>query len=278
LTRNRVALLPNLPTAHEQGLVNVEADVWFGFSFPRNTPDLIVRRLHQATVEAMATSAVRQRVEGLGATLVEPERATPEYLAGFVRSEIEKWAPPIRPVAYRWNDPRTTHDFRNGSKASGQQGGWHVRFTPDRARACRTVVFPAGAQRSVVGSLLHRGCMSTPDLFMRRFAGEPFDPKRRGKEAIWARWKSRVETDFFGEGELMVRKPRAPAMSKEAMRQESERLVREAMARNVTIVRGKTRLDVKCSKCGAPNRVSAKVDHGRVEYACKECGHKQKTF
>jgi Tripartite tricarboxylate transporter family receptor len=164
LTRNRVALLPNLPTAHEQGLVNVEADVWFGFSFPRNTPDLIVRRLHQATVEAMATSAVRQRVEGLGATLVEPERATPEYLAGFVRSEIEKWAPPIRPVAYRWNDPRTTHDFRNGSKASGQQGGWHVRFTPDRARACRTVVFPAGSTtvggRQFIASWMHEHARS----------------------------------------------------------------------------------------------------------------------
>jgi len=46
----------------------------------------------------------------------------------------------------------------------------------------------------------------------------------------------------------MLRKPRAPAMAKEAMRKESERLVREAMARNVTITRGHTRLDVKCSK------------------------------
>jgi tripartite-type tricarboxylate transporter receptor subunit TctC len=96
LTRNRVAQLPNLPTAREQGLANVEADVWFGFFFPRGTPDPIVRRLHQATVEAMATPAVRQRVEGLGATLVERERATPEYLAAFVRSEIERWAPPIK--------------------------------------------------------------------------------------------------------------------------------------------------------------------------------------
>jgi DNA-directed RNA polymerase subunit RPC12/RpoP len=76
----------------------------------------------------------------------------------------------------------------------------------------------------------------------------------------------------------MARKPRAPAMSKEAMRQESERLVREAMARNVTITRGQTRLDVTCSKCGAPNRVTRDVGHGRVEYACKECGHKQKTL
>ena len=76
----------------------------------------------------------------------------------------------------------------------------------------------------------------------------------------------------------MVQRPRAPAMSKEAMRQESERLVREAMARNMTIRQGKTRLDVKCSKCGAPNRVTAEVGQGRVEYACKECGHKQKTL
>jgi hypothetical protein len=30
--------------------------------------------------------------------------------------------------------------------------------------------------------------MSTLDLFMRRFAVETFDAKRRGNEAIWARW------------------------------------------------------------------------------------------
>jgi transposase-like protein len=76
----------------------------------------------------------------------------------------------------------------------------------------------------------------------------------------------------------MVWKPRAPAMSKEAMRQESERLVREAMARNVAVTQGKTRLDVKCGKCGAPNRVTAEMGRSRVEYTCKDCGHKQMTL
>jgi transposase-like protein len=75
----------------------------------------------------------------------------------------------------------------------------------------------------------------------------------------------------------MVQKPR-PAMTKEAMREEAERLVKEAMARNVTITQGKTRLDVKCGKCGAPNRVSAEAGNGRVEYTCKKCGHQQKTL
>ena len=62
------------------------------------------------------------------------------------------------------------------------------------------------------------------------------------------------------------------------MREENDRLVKEALARKVTVTQGKTRLDVKCSKCGAPNRVSAESGEMRVEYTCKECGHKQKTL
>jgi transposase-like protein len=76
----------------------------------------------------------------------------------------------------------------------------------------------------------------------------------------------------------MVIKPRAPAMSKEAMREESERLVKEALARNVTITQGKTRMEVTCSKCGAPNRVTAERGETRVEFRCKECGHQQRTL
>ena len=68
-------------------------------------------------------------------------------------------------------------------------------------------------------------------------------------------------------------------MSKEAMRAEAERLVREAMERkNLTIKQGKTRIETKCGKCGAPNRVSVDVGETRVDYTCKECGSKQKTL
>jgi transposase-like protein len=67
-------------------------------------------------------------------------------------------------------------------------------------------------------------------------------------------------------------------MTKAAMREESERLVKEALKRNITVTQGKTRMEVKCGKCGAPNRVSADQGEVRVEYTCKECGHKQKTL
>jgi hypothetical protein len=68
-------------------------------------------------------------------------------------------------------------------------------------------------------------------------------------------------------------------MSKEAMRAEAERLIREAMERKaVTVKQGKTRIETKCGKCGAPNRVSVDVGETRVAYTCKECGSKQKTL
>ncbi len=68
-------------------------------------------------------------------------------------------------------------------------------------------------------------------------------------------------------------------MSKQAMREEAERLVREAMERKtVSVKQGATRIETKCGKCGAPNRVSAAPGETRVDYTCKECGHKQKTM
>ena len=68
-------------------------------------------------------------------------------------------------------------------------------------------------------------------------------------------------------------------MSKQAMRDETERLVKEALERKkLTVTQGKTRIDGKCRKCGALNRVSATRGQIRVPYTCKECGEEQMTF
>ncbi len=68
-------------------------------------------------------------------------------------------------------------------------------------------------------------------------------------------------------------------MSKQAMREETERLIKEAMERkSITVKEGDTRIDTICGKCGAPNRVKAPKGQTRVEYTCKECGHKQRAF
>ena len=68
-------------------------------------------------------------------------------------------------------------------------------------------------------------------------------------------------------------------MSKQAMREEAERLIRESMAKKPLVIKqGNTRVDAVCGKCGAPNRLSAERGARRVKFACKECGHKQETL
>jgi hypothetical protein len=68
-------------------------------------------------------------------------------------------------------------------------------------------------------------------------------------------------------------------MSKQAMRDETERLVKEALERKtVTIKQGQTRIEARCGKCGAPNRVLAAPGQVRVPYTCTECGDNQKTL
>ena len=61
-------------------------------------------------------------------------------------------------------------------------------------------------------------------------------------------------------------------MSKQAMREEAERLMREA---KVAVKQGETRIEAVCGKCGAPNRLKAAKGETRVAYTCKECGQKQ---
>ena len=68
-------------------------------------------------------------------------------------------------------------------------------------------------------------------------------------------------------------------MSKQANRDEAERLVREAKEKKtVAIKKGETRIEAKCGKCGTANRVSAAPGQSRVKYKCKECGHQQNAM
>lgn len=96
LSSSRSPVLPNLPTAGELGVANVEADTWTAFFLPKGTPENIVDRLHDATVQALETPGVRAQLQKLGASIVTPERQTPKYLAEFVKADIVKWARPVK--------------------------------------------------------------------------------------------------------------------------------------------------------------------------------------
>jgi len=95
MTKTRSPVEPNLPTAIEQGL-DVQAYTWNAIFLPKGAPDAVVKKLNGAMVEAMKTPTVRERLQGFGAQVVSDDRATPAYLGTFVKSEIEKWAAPIK--------------------------------------------------------------------------------------------------------------------------------------------------------------------------------------
>lgn len=97
LTDTRSPALPNVPTAVEQG-VAVQAYTWNAFFLPKGTPDAIVAKLNKAMLEAMRDPAIRQKLESAGLRIVADDRATPQYLDGFVKSEIEKWSGPIKAI------------------------------------------------------------------------------------------------------------------------------------------------------------------------------------
>ena len=73
LAKNRSPALPNLPSAHEQGLTDFETSVWFAFFLPKGTPPPIVQKLNDATIRAMNTPSVQQRLKELGVTVVAPD-------------------------------------------------------------------------------------------------------------------------------------------------------------------------------------------------------------
>jgi tripartite-type tricarboxylate transporter receptor subunit TctC len=96
LTHDRSPILPNLPSAHEQGMTDFAADSWQAFFLPKGTPPAIVKKLHDAVVEVLNTRSVQDRLTEVGATVVAPERRSPEYLQQFVLAEIDKWAAVIK--------------------------------------------------------------------------------------------------------------------------------------------------------------------------------------
>src|SRR6201991_3950443 len=95
LTKARSPVLPNVPTAIEQGF-DVDAYTWNAFFLPKGTPEAIVQKLNHAMIETMKTPEIQKRLSEVGIKIVTEDRATPAYLDQFVQSEIAKWAKLIK--------------------------------------------------------------------------------------------------------------------------------------------------------------------------------------
>jgi tripartite-type tricarboxylate transporter receptor subunit TctC len=95
MTTERSPVLPNLPTTKEQGL-DVQAYTWNAIFLPKGAPADVVKKLHDVAAEAMNSPQVKERLQGIGAMVVAPERQTSAYLGKFLVDEIKKWEAPIK--------------------------------------------------------------------------------------------------------------------------------------------------------------------------------------
>lgn len=95
-TKTRVPSLPQVPTLHEAGLPNFEVAVWHGLYAPKGTPKPVIDTLSSALRTALKDPNVKTRFAELGTEPVAENRATPEALRTFLKSEIDKWSPIIK--------------------------------------------------------------------------------------------------------------------------------------------------------------------------------------
>jgi tripartite-type tricarboxylate transporter receptor subunit TctC len=94
--KNRLAVVPDVPTSAEQGLPEFQATGWNALFAPKGTPKEVVDRLNSAARAALKDEATRKRLLDLGAELPDDAGQTPEALRELVRTEIDKWVPIIK--------------------------------------------------------------------------------------------------------------------------------------------------------------------------------------
>jgi len=85
--------MPNIPSAKEEGLADLDLNVWFSLFAPRGTPEPVARLLAQKLNEVLADPAIRKRAFDAGALVVP---STPEALAKRMERETAAWADVVR--------------------------------------------------------------------------------------------------------------------------------------------------------------------------------------
>jgi tripartite-type tricarboxylate transporter receptor subunit TctC len=95
-SKSRLAVASDIPTVGEAGLPDLYALNWQATFLPKATPRDIVAKVNAAVVAALADPTVGRRLADLGQEIFPRDQQTPEALAAFQGTEIEKWWPIVK--------------------------------------------------------------------------------------------------------------------------------------------------------------------------------------
>ena len=96
MAKSRTAMAPDIPTTDEGGAPGVHMEPWQAMWAPKGTPKDVIAKLTGAVVAALSDPAIRKKFADQSYELTPREDLTPEHLAAFHKSEIEKWWPIIK--------------------------------------------------------------------------------------------------------------------------------------------------------------------------------------
>jgi tripartite-type tricarboxylate transporter receptor subunit TctC len=91
--KTRIASLPNVPTAAEAGLPQLDATSWFAVYAPAKTPQAIVDKLSAEIAKVMATPAFKQKAAEQGATA---DYKNPQQMTDYAKSELARWGAVVK--------------------------------------------------------------------------------------------------------------------------------------------------------------------------------------
>jgi tripartite-type tricarboxylate transporter receptor subunit TctC len=87
--KERVPLLPDVPTIAEQGITGFESGTWQGILVPAGTPQAVVDRLSSELLRIIQSPEIKARLASQGA---EVSTLTPAQFGPFFERERSKWA------------------------------------------------------------------------------------------------------------------------------------------------------------------------------------------
>ena len=97
-TLRRAASLPDTPTIAESGVPGYEYVTWYAMLAPAAVPGPAIAKLHRASVDALSTADVREKLLQQG---VEPESGSPERFAAMLKAEVDRWGKIITAAGIR---------------------------------------------------------------------------------------------------------------------------------------------------------------------------------
>src|ERR1044072_8271305 len=92
-SKRRASVLPDVPTLDEQGIKDVYADNWYALFAPAQTPAPAIARLNAAVNAVLKDPETAKKLIEAGA---DPAAGTPEELAAFLKSELERWGKVVK--------------------------------------------------------------------------------------------------------------------------------------------------------------------------------------